>query len=65
MKNPFKRRRPVRNPDTDPIVITHKQDPSLAEDEMIIHTTIDPDSVGKVKNSEKTHWPHKPTKEIK
>lgn len=46
MKNPFKRRiSTVSNPDTDPIVITHAQDPSLGEDEMIIHTFVDPSSI--------------------
>lgn len=39
------RRKAQPNPDTDPIAITHTQDPSLDEDEMILHTTIDPDSV--------------------
>jgi hypothetical protein len=41
MKNPFKRRKVNANPDTDPIAITHEQDPSLAEDEMILYTTIE------------------------
>lgn len=35
----------MKDPDTDPIAITHEQDPSLDEDEMIIHTTIDPESI--------------------
>lgn len=43
----FKRRKPKPNPDTDPIPITHGQDPSLDEDEMILHTTIDPQSINK------------------
>jgi hypothetical protein len=47
MWNPFKRRRPASNPDTDPIAITHEQDPSLDEDEMILYTQIDPDSINK------------------
>lgn len=29
------------DPDNDPIAITHEQDPSLDEDEMIIHTMIE------------------------
>ena len=40
-----KRRKPVSNPDTDPIAITHEQDPSLDEDEMILHTFIEPSSI--------------------
>lgn len=31
-----------KDPDNDPIAITHEQDPSLDEDEMIIHTMIEP-----------------------
>lgn len=50
MKNPFKRKKRVSDPDTDPIPITHAQDPSLAEDEMILHTTIDPQSIKKEDN---------------
>lgn len=50
MWNPFKKRTPVRNPDTDPIYVTHDQDPSLAEDEMIMHTIIDPNSINQEKN---------------
>ena len=38
-------RRVRSNPDTDPIAITHAQDPSLDEDEMILHTTIEPKSI--------------------
>lgn len=45
MKNPFKRRKVVADPDNDPIAITHEQDPSLDDDEMILHTTIDPQSI--------------------
>ena len=45
MWNPFKRRKFVANPDTDPIYVTHEQDPSLPEDAMILHTMIDPDSI--------------------
>lgn len=33
---------PEPDPDTDPIAITHEQDDSLEEDEMIIHTMIEP-----------------------
>lgn len=40
------------NPDTDPIAVTHEQDPSLDEDEMILHTTIDPDSIKNKENNE-------------
>ena len=47
MWNPFKKRTPVANPDTDPIYVTHSQDPSLDEDEMVIHTFIEPDSIAK------------------
>lgn len=50
MKNPFRRKKFVANPDTDPIAITHEQDPSLEEDEMILHTTIDPDSIANKEN---------------
>lgn len=32
----------LRDPDTDPIYVTSERDPSLADDEMIIHTTIEP-----------------------
>lgn len=49
MRNPFKRRKPKFDPDTDPIYVTHSQDPSLDEDEMVIHTTVDPDSIPKEK----------------
>lgn len=52
MKNPFKKRKIEPNPDTDPIIISHEQDPSLEEDEMIIHTTIDPDSIKHKENDE-------------
>ena len=45
MRNPFKKRKHVPNPDTDPIYVTHKQDPSLDEGEMILHTTIEPTSI--------------------
>lgn len=50
MRNPFRRSYkglPVANPDTDPIYVTHTEDPSLDEDEMIIHTTVDPNSIKK------------------
>ena len=48
----FRRNKPKpivygHNPDHDPIYITHAEDDSLAEDEMIIHTTIDPNSIKK------------------
>lgn len=45
MKNPFKRRKVAVDPDTDPIYVTHEQDESLGDDEMILHTTIDPNSL--------------------
>lgn len=45
MRNPFRRRKVVPHPDTDPIAITNQQDPSLDEDEMILYTTIDPQSI--------------------
>lgn len=45
----FKKRKVVSDPDHDPIAITHEQDPSLGEDEMILHTTIDPNSLSKEK----------------
>ena len=35
----------MKDPDTDPIYVTHSEDPSLDEDEMIIHTMVDPKSV--------------------
>jgi hypothetical protein len=51
MRNPFKRPKAEPNiqmdPDTDPIYVTHNEDPSLDEDEMIIHTFIEPDSTAK------------------
>lgn len=47
MRNPFKKRTSASNPDTDPIYVTHAEDPSLAEDEMIMHTFIEPDSIKK------------------
>jgi hypothetical protein len=49
MRNPFKRRKVVADPDNDPIAITHEQDPSLEDDEMILYTQIDPDSINKEK----------------
>lgn len=47
MKNPFRKSKTVSNTDTDPIYITHAEDSSLDDDEMIIHTTIDPTSIKK------------------
>jgi len=61
MWNPFKKKKPYRvypdpgaakaagllDPETDPIYVTQSQDPSLDEDEMIIHTFIDPNSLSK------------------
>ena len=51
MRNPFKNPKAEPNiqldPDTDPIYVTHAEDESLDEDEMIIHTTIDPKSIKK------------------
>ena len=47
MRNPFKKRTPVTNSDTDPIYVTHEVDPSLDDDEMIIHTFVDPNSIKK------------------
>lgn len=38
---------PKPNPETDPIYVTHSEDPSLDEDEMIIHTFVDPNSIKK------------------
>lgn len=35
------------NRDFDPIAVTSKQDPSLSDEEMMIHTTIDPKSINK------------------
>ena len=35
------------NSDTDPIYVTHAEDPSLDEDEMIIHTFVEPTSIKK------------------
>lgn len=43
----FRKKQVKNNPDTDPIAVTHEQDPSLDEDEMILHTTIDPNSIKK------------------
>lgn len=45
MRNPFRKRTRVADPDTDPIAVTHEMDPSLDDDEMILHTTIDPESI--------------------
>ena len=42
-----KQKTPTPDPDNDPIYISHDQDPSLDEDEMIMHTMIDPDSINK------------------
>lgn len=51
MRNPFRKKRklPVPDPDNDPIAITHEQDPSLDKDEMVIYTTIDPESINRKK----------------
>lgn len=40
---------PNEETDNDPIAITHEQDPSLDEDEMLIFTTIDPESINRKK----------------
>lgn len=37
----------MKDPDNDPIAVTHDQDSSLEEDEMILHTMIDPKSITK------------------
>lgn len=50
MKKRFWRHKLVPDPDHDPIAITHDQDPSLDEDEMILHTTIDPESIPNKEN---------------
>jgi hypothetical protein len=42
---------PTPDPDTDPIYVTHAQDPSLDDDELIMHTTIDPNSVTPEENA--------------
>lgn len=46
----FRRKKPslpALDPDNDPIYISHEQDPSLDEDELVMHTMIDPDSINK------------------
>ena len=49
----FFKRKSKRDPDTDPIIITHAQDDSLDEDEMIIYSTVETHN----HFSAKTHWP--------